>query len=343
MADDIICLAILETGERKKLTLKEGDCDEVVTALTAYTNITDSTLIQIYDDILEDFIDVEPNTVVQHKGKVKVSRRLLPMSDDCTSRPVAHNVTSPSSTCMDSDSDTPRMPSKQLYRTAVERLLTKYPHLKDEIEDQSGMDCSHLVVSGETADSVRLHYEWLKTNGSCSDEDSLRPRLMATAQDRHERLKSMTLSEALVAYPFLATEVSLLVEFEMLFQRGLIDCIKEGCTTMEAVVIEKGLPAEAVAFSEVAAEQPVLGILQFIAGRCKEPLQAILSPAIKVHILHKGDRFLLNVRRSSVKRLQVPLDRLFSFFQEQPLRQESKGPLFISHQRPNFSLYEVVG
>lgn len=76
-------------------------------------------------------------------------------------------------------------------------------------------DCSHLVVHGETVDSISLHNEWLHKNPHCRDEEMLRPRLLATAQDRHERLKSMTLAEALLLYPFLATEVS--VCFQLLF------------------------------------------------------------------------------------------------------------------------------
>lgn len=40
-----------------------------------------------------------------------------------------------------------RLPSKLLYRTAVVRLITKYPHLKDDIEDQSGMVIRCLSLS----------------------------------------------------------------------------------------------------------------------------------------------------------------------------------------------------
>ncbi|KAH6933437.1 hypothetical protein HPB50_014815 [Hyalomma asiaticum] len=41
---------------------------------------------------------------------------------------------------------------------------------------------------------------------ACGDEDLLRPRLLATVQDQHERLNSMILVEALVEYPFLTRE-----------------------------------------------------------------------------------------------------------------------------------------
>lgn len=101
-------------------------------------------------------------------------------------------------------------------------------------------------MHGETADSIQLHYEWLQTNGNCSDEQSLRPRWLATDQERQERSKSMALSDALLAYPFLATEVSvcldllacveyvvicalqfkLPVEFKPVFQRSLTDSMK---------------------------------------------------------------------------------------------------------------------
>lgn len=50
----------------------------------------------------------------------------------------------------------------------------------------------------------------------------------------------------------LCSSFKLPVEFEALFQRALIDTIKEGCTIMDDVIMEKGLPAEVATFSEVA-------------------------------------------------------------------------------------------
>lgn len=133
-------------------------------------------------------------------------------------------------------------------------------------------DCSHLVVHGETVDSILLHNDWLHENAHCKDEEMLRSRLLATAQDRHERLKSMMLAEALLLYPFLATEVSvclhlflhaicsnscafhfhLLVEFETLFKRAAADCIQDGCNKMGSIILNRGSSDEVATVSEVA-------------------------------------------------------------------------------------------
>ncbi|KAH7940886.1 hypothetical protein HPB49_007407 [Dermacentor silvarum] len=138
-------------------------------------------------------------------------------------------------------------------------------------------DCSHLVVHGETVHSISLHNEWLNKNPHCRDEEMLRPRLLATAQDWHERLKSMPLAEALLLYPFLATEVSLLVEFETLFKRAAADCIQDGCSKMGTVILNRGSSDEVATFSEVATDEPVLAVLEFVAARCKEQLDTIFT------------------------------------------------------------------
>lgn len=65
-----------------------------------------------------------------------------------------------------------------------------------------------LNVSGETLESCQRHLEWLQLNSETTDEADLRPRLLATAKERHERLRQLTLSGALLKYPFLAIELS---------------------------------------------------------------------------------------------------------------------------------------
>ncbi|XP_070387783.1 uncharacterized protein [Dermacentor albipictus] len=167
----------------------------------------------------------------------------------------------------------------------METIKRKVHHTGTKVPPSSGankklcrlFDCSHLVVRGESLDSIMRHNEWLHNNPNCRDEDMLRPRLLATAQERHERLKSMALAEALTLYPFLSTEVSLLVEFETLFKRAAVDCVQDGCTKMGKVILDKGTSEEAAAFSEVASEEPVLAVLEFVAARCREQLDTILT------------------------------------------------------------------
>nr|XP_054926046.1 zinc finger protein 678-like [Dermacentor andersoni] len=82
MVASVVCLAILENGQRKKLTLQSGLQDELLTELSSITSITDSTLLQIYDDELEDFVDLEPGTPVHNKAKIKLARKLVRQADD---------------------------------------------------------------------------------------------------------------------------------------------------------------------------------------------------------------------------------------------------------------------
>ncbi|XP_070392971.1 oocyte zinc finger protein XlCOF6-like isoform X2 [Dermacentor albipictus] len=82
MVASVVCLAILENGQRKKLTLQSGLQDELIAELSSITSITDSTLLQIYDDELEDFVDLEPGTPVHNKAKIKLARKLVRQADE---------------------------------------------------------------------------------------------------------------------------------------------------------------------------------------------------------------------------------------------------------------------
>ncbi|XP_065295298.1 zinc finger protein 2-like isoform X2 [Dermacentor albipictus] len=82
MAASVVCVAILENGQRKTLTLQSGLQDELIAQLSSITSITDSTLLQIYDDELEDFVDLEPGTPVHNKAKIKLARKLVRKADE---------------------------------------------------------------------------------------------------------------------------------------------------------------------------------------------------------------------------------------------------------------------
>ncbi|KAH7979557.1 hypothetical protein HPB49_009869 [Dermacentor silvarum] len=155
----------------------------------------------------------------------------------------------------------PRQPSSQAQNKKLCRLF----------------DCSHLVVYGETAESVMSHNKWLNESAAIAATDALRPRLLATAQERHERLRSLTISEALVLFPFLASEASLLLEFDIVFQKNIADDFAQGCEQLCDIVLKHADDTEVAAFSNVATENPILATFQFVAARCKESLSVVLS------------------------------------------------------------------
>ncbi|KAH7966983.1 hypothetical protein HPB49_021170 [Dermacentor silvarum] len=174
----------------------------------------------------------------------------------------------------------PRQPSSQAPNKKLCRLF----------------DCSHLVVYGETAESVMSHNKWLNENAAIAATDPLRPRLLATAQERHERLRSLTISEALVLFPFLASEASLLLEFDIVFQKNIADDFAQGCEQLCDIVLKHADDTEVAAFSNVATENPILATFQFVAARCKESLSVVLSEVFEKHGLkpscgEKGDAY----------------------------------------------------
>ncbi|XP_070394118.1 uncharacterized protein [Dermacentor albipictus] len=343
----VVCLAILETGERKKLVLPTGAHSELLAALAPFVPVNENTLLQIHDDDLDDFIDLEADAIIPTKAKIKVARKTVPHTDESM---VAVQCTSPDtsfSSASDNAGPTNEVlglsdgssivevhvplqkqfdyldfklpsfgpyeevlqrkepvggpvrraiinrlfqacfeivwyPSKELYCTAVEQLIQKYPHLRDNVKKGSGMNNNDLIVYGETLESRQKHNEWLQEHFATADPEDLRPRLLATAKERHECLRRVTLSEALLQYPFLATEHSLLMEFNILFKRTILDSIEQGCSRLCSIILDHAEQDEVVRFSAMAAEDGVLGVLDFIAGRCNESLDAILTETAAV-------------------------------------------------------------
>ncbi|XP_072142394.1 uncharacterized protein [Dermacentor andersoni] len=80
----VVCLAILETGERKKLVLPTGTHAELLAALAPFVPVNENTLLQVHDDDLDDFIDLEADAIIPTKAKIKVARKTVPHTD-CTS------------------------------------------------------------------------------------------------------------------------------------------------------------------------------------------------------------------------------------------------------------------
>ncbi|KAH6942037.1 hypothetical protein HPB50_027481 [Hyalomma asiaticum] len=111
-------------------------------------------------------------------------------------------------------------------------------------------DSSHLIVYGETAESIRRDNEWLHENAEVAAIDEIRPRLQATAQERHERLRSLTISEALVLFPFLASEASLVVEFNILFKRDIVDDMGRGFQQLCDIILQHGDDTEVTVFQK---------------------------------------------------------------------------------------------
>ncbi|XP_037521701.2 uncharacterized protein LOC119398957 [Rhipicephalus sanguineus] len=128
----------------------------------------------------------------------------------------------------------PTTQEKKLQNCSEEMLIRKKRCLPKQMQAPSEevannklcrlFDCSHLTTYGETVESLQIHNERLQNNAACHDKATGRPRLRATALDRHKELRSLTLSDALLLFPFLGTEA--------LEQALLTPCLveKEGLT-----------------------------------------------------------------------------------------------------------------
>ncbi|XP_075732529.1 uncharacterized protein LOC142775092 [Rhipicephalus microplus] len=127
-------------------------------------------------------------------------------------------------------------------------LLTLWP----KILVHTLQDSSHLIVYGETVESIERHNEWLHNHAEFANQEDIRPRLLATAQERHERLQSLNISEALVLFPFLASEASLLLEFDILYKKNVVDEFSQGCEKLCDLALRNGDDIEVAKFSEAA-------------------------------------------------------------------------------------------
>ncbi|XP_037504835.1 uncharacterized protein LOC119379600 [Rhipicephalus sanguineus] len=70
-----VCLVVLKDGQRKKVSLPNGAYGELMDALASLTNIHDKTLIQMYDEELDDYVDLEEGSDVPNKAKIKLARK----------------------------------------------------------------------------------------------------------------------------------------------------------------------------------------------------------------------------------------------------------------------------
>ncbi|XP_077550911.1 uncharacterized protein LOC144164271 [Haemaphysalis longicornis] len=114
-------------------------------------------------------------------------------------------------------------------------------------------DYSHLVVYGETAESLRSHVEWLHENAHCTvDDEALRARLQATSKARHEKLKELSIEDALTEFPFLFNEASLLMEFNIVFKKDIVETMEAGFRKLCELVIRCGTEKEVGALSAAA-------------------------------------------------------------------------------------------
>ncbi|XP_064472476.1 uncharacterized protein LOC135386913 [Ornithodoros turicata] len=73
----------------------------------------------------------------------------------------------------------------------------------------------HLVVLGETEQSLENHRQWLICHSEEEESQVTKERFLLTAKERHEKIMTVTLAAALSEFPFLATESALLLEFSL--------------------------------------------------------------------------------------------------------------------------------
>ncbi|XP_077557026.1 sterile alpha motif domain-containing protein 3-like [Haemaphysalis longicornis] len=201
-------------------------------------------------------------------------------------------------------------PTHELYQTAAQQLVSRYPHLIDRLDGRNGLDSwvrclrnkfknaqketgsdteppnkklcrlvnsSHLVVYGETEEAMMRHSEWLEENVGTTEDEAKRQRLLATANRRHKQLQTMTLQEALTTFPFLCVESTLLMEFEVVFQRQIADKMEAGFASLSDIVLKYGTEREVALFIEAAEEDGIRALLGFIVDRCGDSFDAILT------------------------------------------------------------------
>lgn len=413
MEDRIVCLVVLESGNRKKVHLETGAYEEVLAALKKLAPITDNTLILIHDEELDDYIDLEVGQTVPNKAKLQLSRKVAvatnvpacpssPSSDCGPSSPSSSSVvleSLPSSAGSDTlSSPTPtssspnherqhsgvenvplenprdflefrmpdlgpyeqelqqkraisgnlrrlivnklfqacwkitRYPTHRLYQTATEQLVSRYPHLIDHLDGRDGLDmwtgclrnkfknarkqfencspemlarkqkyshkkqkqtCSdteppnkklcrlansnHLAMYDEGA--MMQHCEWLEENAGTTEDEAKRQRLLATANRRHKQLQTMSVQEALTTFPFLCVESTLLMEFEVVFQKRIADKMEAGFASLSDIILKHGTEREVASFLDAAQEDGIRAVLAFMADRCADSFEAILTEA----------------------------------------------------------------
>ncbi|XP_077534775.1 uncharacterized protein LOC144146721 [Haemaphysalis longicornis] len=166
-------------------------------------------------------------------------------------------------------------------------MRQKHTHPKRQASSDAGQpnkklcrlaDYSHLVVYGETAESLRSHVEWLHENAHCTvDDEALRARLQATSKARHEKLKELSIEDALTEFPFLFNEASLLMEFNIAFKKDIVETMEAGFRKLCELVIRCGTEKEVGALSAAAGENVCEALLGFMSSRCNDPLEEILT------------------------------------------------------------------
>lgn len=387
--------------------------------------------VQMYDEELEDFVDLEPDIEVPNKAKIKLVRKVLLATED-TQATRAHSPTCLPIDETDSGLDescstvngrqevplqNPRdyllfvfpslepfeavlarkqpissklrkfilnklfqacfklvwYPSQALYRTCIEQLLKKYPHLIDRTGDEAGMvswvtglrnrfknvrkkavniteamkalkekshhkrpraaaslpaepnkklcrltDCSHLVVYGETNASLATHDEWLQDSVTVPQHDEeLRPRLLATAQDRHTKLRNMRVLEAKDAYPFLFTEQALLMEFNILYKVDIVEKMQVGLSKLCTIVLRHGEESEVAMVAQSSEQDSVRTALAVIMRRCLDGLESLLTenePPLEPCLVVKDGTVVLFVDRQPCFEVSNLLGGLCSLF-----------------------------
>lgn len=212
-------------------------------------------------------------------------------------------------------------PSSNLYRTAVESLIEKYPHLRDttgetgrEIwtetlrakfknirrtlpghmwdpeaaegdkpsakrhksdETRSSPDDVKRVFRPPNTDFTEGHFEQ-GTSVQLSPNQLPSKAELAAAKKRHDSMRKMSVTVAIVAFPSFKQEASLLVEFRTLWRRDIAECFEKGIKRMCLVLMSSGSADEIAALSQ-ADSDILMVVLTATAARCGEKLDSILT------------------------------------------------------------------
>ncbi|XP_075739900.1 uncharacterized protein LOC142785326 isoform X2 [Rhipicephalus microplus] len=151
--------------------------------------------------------------------------------------------------------------SRELYRTAAERLVQTYPHLADKLGAKtSGLESWVLSLRN------KFKNMWKKVE-NCPPEMAEK-----RAQSLHKRPRQPqgdVLNKKLC-------RLFLLLEFDILDKKNVVDEFSQGCQNLCDLALRNGDDIEVAKFSKAAGDNPILSALEFAAARCNEALHAIL-------------------------------------------------------------------
>lgn len=204
-------------------------------------------------------------------------------------------------------------PTSHLYRTAVDLLLHKYPHLIDtcgETGRELWVDSlkakfknvrRRLPASMWSMREVRSKYTTSTRRAAAAAAKPqsegtgrvIRPPALAGAGDardgsevlavkeRNDSIQEMTVQQAIAAFPSYRQESTLLADFKILWNADVAECFEKGIKRLFLVLMNSGTNDEVEDISQ-AGKDILLMVLGAIARRVRENLDSLLTEGEKL-------------------------------------------------------------